>query len=177
MRIPAVVLGLVLLLGGCSLLGVSADVADDEGGFSSSPPPSQSDEPSEQTPESTGVLRDCADAESLGARRAVTGQAEALRMSDFEAAYSYSSPSFQEAVSLEQFTGLILASYQPLLEDVVLEFGDCVARDGGEQVTLDVVLRAESASNSLGIRYLLDDTDEGWRVSGASDFRLAGQST
>ena len=122
------------------------------------------------------VLRECRDAERVGAQNTVSDQTTALRDGDFEAAYSYASPSFQDTVSLEQFAGLIIASYQPLLEDVVLEFGDCVAGQDGDELSLDVVLRTDGA-NSLGIRYILVDTEQGWRVSGASDFRLAGQST
>ena len=167
-------LGLALaglfLVGGCSALPTNnqTPIPQEPPGVTPDPPPDDS--------ESVRDLRDCRDGERIGAQNTVTAQTEALRAGDFEAAYTYASPSFQDTVSLEQFAGLILASYQPLLGEVVLEFGECVTDDRAEELSLDVVLRAEG-QDSLGLRYILVDTDEGWRVSGASDFRLAGQST
>ena len=169
MRVAGLVLAALFVLAGCSA------VSDEK----SSPLPQETPDATTETPaeelEPQMILRDCRDSERVGAHNTVTAQTDALRAGDFEAAYSYASPSFQDTVSLEQFAGLILASYQPLLGDVVLEFGDCITDDSSEELSLDVVLRAEG-QDSLGLRYILVDTDEGWRVSGASDFRLAGQS-
>lgn len=173
MPVRAFTAAVLLLLTGCSSVPTGAGA----------PTPAESEPPvppqSESVPDDSdqmGSLDSCTQQQRSGAQETVVNQTDALRQGDFEEAYSYASPGFQSGVTLEQFSALILASYQPLLVDATLEFGECLVRDGAAQLVIDVVLRG-SSENSLGLRYILVDTDRGWSVDGASNFAVGGQAT
>lgn len=133
--------------------------------------PDGEEQPTDAEPQE--VLSACESSERGQTQTIVQAQTGALGGGDFELAYSYATPGFQSAVSLEQFAGLIAASYQPLLGSADLEFGNCLIDQSATRVALDVVVRT-TQGEALGLRYVLLDTEEGWRVDGASDFRLVG---
>lgn len=133
--------------------------------------PDGEQQPSDEQPQE--VLSACESSERGQTQTIVQAQTGALGGGDFELAYSYATPGFQSAVSLDQFAGLIAASYQPLLGNADLEFGNCLIDQSATRVALDVVVRT-TQGEALGLRYVLLDTDDGWRVDGASDFRLVG---
>lgn len=138
--------------------------------------PDGPEQPTPDTPEPVDVLMECSAGERVAAENVVTSQTDALREGDFERAYSFASPGFRASVPLDDFTGLILVSYQPLLADANLEFGDCVIDEDKSGLALDVIVRMDN-TDSVGLRYVLVDSDEGWRVDGASDFQLFGTVT
>lgn len=170
-------LGLLVVLVGCT---PQASVEDDQPLDTTAqvePDRLEQDEPDgEERPtdaEPQEVLSACESSERGQTQTIVQAQTGALGGGDFELAYSYATAGFQSAVSLEQFAGLIAASYQPLLGSADLEFGNCLIDQSATRVALDVVVRT-SQGEALGLRYVLLDTEEGWRVDGASDFRLVG---
>lgn len=174
--IPTVVaaVSVAVFLAGCS---PAADFTEQGQPESSIPAePEGSEQPTPDTPEPVNVLVECSAAERVAAENVVTGQTDALREGDFERAYGFASPGFRDSVPLDDFTGLILVSYQPLLVDATLEFGDCVIDSDKTGLALDVIVRLDNA-DSVGLRYVLVDSDEGWRVDGASDFQLVGTVT
>lgn len=169
----AVVAVSLLFLMGCS--SQSGDASETEQPTLDSPTPAPQSESSPVEPNPAEILQLCSDEQRSGAQATVTSQTSALRDGDFELAYSYASPGFRSGVSLEQFSALILASYQPLLAQATLEFGECLVDSGGSQLAMDVVLRG-SGENSLGLRYILGYTEGGWLVDGASNFAVGGRA-
>ena len=55
----------------------------------------------------------------------ITGQINAFSRQDWESAYSYASPGFQKTVGIDQFTFIIEAQYQMLIENQGVEYGTC----------------------------------------------------
>lgn len=170
----------VFALLGCSSPPVEMGAADSPSTTPPVPSPQSESPPVEsppEEPETVEVLESCTDQQLSGAQYTVTSQTDALRDGDFDAAYSYASPGFQSVVTLEQFSALILASYQPLLAaNATLEFGECLVGNGAEQLAIDVVLRG-SGENALGLRYILVDGEQGWSVDGASNIAVGGRAT
>lgn len=169
----AVVAVSLLFLMGCSSQSEVTPETDQPASDPSTPAPQSESSPVE--PDPAEILQLCSDEQRSGAQATVTRQTSALRDGDFELAYSYASPGFRSGVSLEQFSVLILDSYQPLLAEATLEFGECLVGNGGEQLAMDVGLRG-SGENSLGLRYILGYTEGGWLVDGASNFAVGGRA-
>ena len=73
------------------------------------------------------VLADgnCNNAESRLVQEHISGQITALSKEDWESAYSYASPGFQKTVGLDQFTFIIGAQYQMLIENQGVKYGTC----------------------------------------------------
>ena len=55
----------------------------------------------------------------------ITGQINAFSRQDWESAYSYASPGFQNTVGIDQFTFIIGTQYQMLIENQGFEYGTC----------------------------------------------------
>lgn len=172
-------------LAGIALLGLvactSAPVAEIE--EPSAPAPDELPvEPDvvEQEPEADpldGVnLVECDDAERQLVQLPITQQTEAFAERDFDTAYSMASPSFRAAVPLAAFQQLIDASYGPLLRTTDLSFEDCLIERDLDFATIDARF-TEGGQEVFGLRYVLSDTEEGWRVDGASDLQLVGTGT
>ena len=106
----------------------------------------------------------------------VNAQTSAFSSDDFELAYSFASPSFRSNVTLEGFVGIIAGSYGPLIESSELIFSDCLVDLGSGLALIDV--RFLQAGNDVyGLRYLMIETMDGWRVQGASNLELVGEGT
>jgi hypothetical protein len=67
----------------------------------------------------------CNSAESRLVQEHISGQIAALSKEDWESAYSYASPGFQKTVGIDQFTFIIGAQYQMLIENQGVEYGTC----------------------------------------------------
>ena len=111
-----------------------------------------------------------------GIESTVNAQTSAFSSDDFELAYSFASPSFRSNVTLEGFVGIIAGSYGPLIESSELIFSDCLVDLGSGLALIDV--RFLQAGNDVyGLRYLMIETMDGWRVQGASNLELVGEGT
>jgi hypothetical protein len=62
----------------------------------------------------------------------ISGQINALSNEDWESAYSYASPGFREVIDLDQFTFILGADYQMLINNQGVQYGDCTIR--GEEI-------------------------------------------
>lgn len=72
----------------------------------------------------------------------ISGQIDALSRQDWESAYSYAAPGFQENVGLEQFSLIIASQYQMLIDNQGVAYGACSIAD--EIFTQSVNVRSES---------------------------------
>ena len=100
----------------------------------------------------------------------------AFATEDFELAYSFASPSFRSNVTLEGFVEIIAGSYGPLIESSELIFNDCLVDSDSGLALIDV--RFLQAGNDVyGLRYLMMETMEGWRVQSASNLEVVGEGT
>lgn len=167
-----VLLGLVLALGGCQALAAAPDTELDLSSSSQESPPS----PEDSANPLVGGFRECEPSEVTEVFEVVSGQAEALGQGDFAAAYQYASPVFRLGVTEAAFEQLITSSYRPLIEATRLEVTQCVIDPEREVVSLDV--RVTSDAGVWTLLYLIEGTEEGWRVGGAADLLpLSPEST
>ena len=135
------------------------------------PEPTQSEAPTIE-----GGPIDCGASLQGGIESTVNAQTSAFSSDDFELAYSFASPSFRSNVTLEGFVGIIAGSYGPLIESSELIFSDCLVDLGSGLALIDV--RFLQAGNDVyGLRYLMIETMDGWRVQGASNLELVGEGT
>ena len=72
----------------------------------------------------------------------ISGQIDALSRQDWESAYSYAAPGFQKNVGLEQFSLIIAAQYQMLIDNQGVAYGACSI--ASEIFTQSVNVRGES---------------------------------
>ena len=171
-------IGTVLVLAaGCSSTGPLSGVVEDNSDSTNAEPrdaPDALDSPDDREMEApTEVLEPCPERPREQMTQTVTRQTEAFAVGDFELAYSFASPSFRASIDLERFTALISESYGPLTATTQLRFGDCLINVDGGYGTLDTRFDQDGAS-VFGLRYVLSETPEGWRVDGASDLQLIG---
>ena len=119
---------------------------------------------------------DCGASLQGGIETTVNAQTSAFSSDDFELAYSFASPSFRSSVTLEGFVEIIAGSYGPLIKSSELIFSDCMVDLGSGLALIDV--RFLQAGNDVyGLRYLMIETIDGWRVQGASNLQVVGEGT
>jgi len=121
-------------------------------------------------------LVECDDAEQQLVQLPITQQTEAFGEGDYDTAYSMASPSFRAAVPLVAFQQLIDSSYGPLLRTTDLSFDACLIERDLEFATIDARF-TEGGLDVFGLRYVVSDTEEGWRIDGASDLQVVGAGT
>jgi hypothetical protein len=77
----------------------------------------------------------------------ISGQITALSKEDWENAYSYASPGFQETFGLDQFIFVITSQYQMLISNDGVEYGACdIVKKG---ITQEVSVTSENESYTL----------------------------
>lgn len=77
----------------------------------------------------------------------ISGQITALSKEDWENAYSYASPGFQETFGLNQFIFVITSQYQMLISNDGVEYGACdIAKKG---ITQEVSVTSDNESYKL----------------------------
>jgi len=166
------------LVGGCSQQ--MTPLSDESGTVEElpAPLPEPRDAPeSRDSAEEQGATLTACDAAERGAiESTISAQTSAFADGDFERAYSYASPSFQTAVTLDAFTQLIATSYGPLINQAELRFGDCLSDSQFGVGTIDARFDQDGV-DVFAIRYVMRATAEGWRVDGASNLELIGQGT
>lgn len=138
---------------------------------SQSPSPSLTEPPAEQSASSP---EPCSQEVQQGMQDTINSQTEAFSKDEFELAYSFASPSFQAAVNLRSFVGIIAGSYGPLIASSALSFSDCLM-DPDEAFGIIDVSFVQSGENVYALRYLMVSTTEGWRVEGASNLEVVGK--
>lgn len=130
---------------------------------SNEPTPSKTAQP-EQTPTQPDVqVAECTQETFDATRRTIDGQQEAFATSDFAAARSFASQSFQSSVSVERFQAIIVGTYPFLIDSPELTFPEC------QRETDTVLMRVEvDGSPSIVMIYRLVLEDDGWFIDGAS---------
>lgn len=123
--------------------------------------------PSTSPPSSSPNTPTACDVVTERAMNATIGtQIEAFRVGDFEAAYEMAAPAFQANVSVELFEGVITGGYQSLLEAESHTLSDCIVFPQSLANTV-VTVRTTGGSTST-YYYEMVDTDQGWRILGAT---------
>ena len=161
---------LLKLLVAVSVLAMVAGCAQLEA--SQAPEPSASE--SEQAPDAEPVA--CTGSIQGKIENTVNSQTSAFADNNFELAYSFASPSFRSNVSLEGFVQIIASSYGPLIQSSQLRFSNCLVNDDAGFALIDVSF-LESGDYVYGLRYLMVQTSDGWRVEGAGDLEVVGEGT
>lgn len=169
---------LVTLAGGCSqqMNPLPEESGTVEKPATPLPEPSDPPESSGSSGEQGASLTECEAAERGAIESTISAQTSAFADGDFERAYSYASPSFQTAVTLDAFTQLIATSYGPLINEAELRFGDCLSDYEFGVGTIDARFDQDGV-DVFAIRYVMRATVEGWRIDGASNLELIGQGT
>lgn len=185
---PALVLLLVVFLSGCSIqetAGSSVDSESQQNAPSNNDPDDASsddespggDQPETSEPESTEPeLVQCSQTEQSGIERTINAQTGYFAVGDFELAYSYASESFRSSVSLERFIQIIEGSYGPLISSSTLSFSNCLVNREASVAAIDARF-SEDGTELYALRYVLVESDLGWRVDGASGLQSAGSGT
>ena len=135
------------------------------------PEPTQSD-----APMAGGGPVECDASVQQDIESTVNSQTSAFAADNFEIAYSFASPAFRSNVSLDGFVEIIAGSYGPLIESSQLSFRDCLVDYESGLALIDVRF-LQSGNDVFGLRYLMVETQEGWRVQGASNLQLVGEGT
>lgn len=106
----------------------------------------------------------CSDGQGRLIQEHITGQINAFSGEDWESAYSFASPGFQESVSLEQFIYVIRAQYQMLIINEGVEFGSCTI--ASESITQEVSVT--SRRENFQLKYELSYGDQKLGIESAS---------
>ena len=134
----------------------------------------QPESPQSEAPMTGNGPIDCDAGVQGGIESTVNAQTSAFASDNFELAYSLASPSFRSNVTLEGFVEIIAGSYGPLIESSDLSFSDCLVDLDSGLALIDV--RFLQAGNDVyGLRYLMIETLDGWRVQGASNLQVVGE--
>ena len=89
----------------------------------------------------------CNSAESRLVQEHISGQIAALAKEDWENAYSFAAPGFQENVGLDQFIFVITSQYQMLISNESVEYGACsIAK---EEISQEVTVISENEMYTL----------------------------
>ena len=171
-RTALLAITLVVALSSCAMADapVATEQAEPE---AIEPSPSASPEPS-KSPEPEVVPEPCSELVSNGMQQTINSQTKAFSEEEFELAYSYASPNFQNNVNLRSFVAIIAGSYGPLISSSSLSFSDCLM-DPEESFGIIDVSFLQSGENVYALRYLMVDTADGWRVEGASNLEVIGK--
>lgn len=160
--LSAIWLVLVLTLAGCAQAATNP------------PEPESSATPKEKQEESSPEACDSVTQGSIEVT--VNAQTSAFASGDFKLAYSFASPNFRTNVTLDAFTEIIAGSYGPLIGSSQLNFRDCVVDINAGLALIDV--RFTQAGNDVyALRYVMIQSDQGWRVEGASNLEVVGKGT
>ncbi len=157
--------------------GCSLQVTSDEPDAAEAEQPEQQDQAPQPESESDNApeieFSDCSQITQSGIETTINAQTASFAVGDYELAYSYASPSFRSSVSLQRFIGIIEGSYGPLISSSTLSFDSCLFYPEPELVTIDVRF-TEAGETVYALRYVLVETELGWRVDGASALASIG---
>lgn len=94
----------------------------------------------------------------------ITGQINAFSRQDWESAYSFAAPGFQESVGRDQFIFVITSQYQMLISNDSVAYGACNIAD--KEIRQKVSVTSESEVYELS--YSLSVTSEKLGIESAS---------
>jgi hypothetical protein len=97
----------------------------------------------------------CNSEESRLVQEHVSGQITALSQEDWESAYSYAAPGFQETVGLDQFIFVITSQYQMLISNEGVKYGACDIAN--KEITQEVIVTSENESYKLAYSLSLNN--------------------
>ena len=97
----------------------------------------------------------CNSEESRLVQEHVSGQITALSQEDWESAYSYAAPGFQETVGLDQFIFVITSQYQMLISNESVKYGACDIAN--KEITQEVIVTSENESYKLAYSLSLNN--------------------
>ena len=106
----------------------------------------------------------CNSAESRLVQEHISGQIAALSKEDWESAYSFAAPGFQEIVGLDQFIFVITSQYQMLISNDSVEYGACDIAE--KEISQEV--RVTSENEIYKLTYSLSVTSEKLGIESAS---------
>jgi len=158
-----------IFLAGCSPSPNSA--APELGEPQAEPSPSQSEDTKFQNEPIA-----CDEKTQTAIEETVNSQTKAFSDSDYELAYSFASPAFRSSVTLEGFVAIISSSYGPLIDSSNLRFSGCLVNADTGFALIDVSF-LQAGKFVYGLRYLVTETLDGWRVEGASNLQVVGEGT
>jgi hypothetical protein len=95
----------------------------------------------------------CSDGQGRLVQDHISGQINAFSSEEWESAYSFASPGFQEAVSLEQFIYVIRSQYQMLIDNECVEFGSCTIASESIAQEVSVTSRRENFQLTYDLSY------------------------
>lgn len=150
---------------------VSETSVEPEPTQSAAPAPNES-EPVEE-PEAQEPIA-CSETAQNAIESTINSQTQAFSTQDFELAYTFASPSFRANVPLNSFVGIIAGSYGPLISSSTLAFRDCYTNPDESLGVIDVRF-VQGGEDVYGLRYLMVETPDGWRVEGASNLEVVGK--
>ena len=81
----------------------------------------------------------CSDTQQVAVEKHITGQINALSSQDWPQAYTYAAQSFQNSIQLEQFTAIIAAQYQMLIDNQGFTFKNCKITSSGVSQEVEVI--------------------------------------
>ena len=169
-----------LLLAGCVMSAAEQDLqAELPEQESSTPAPdeNQSQEPEPEPEPETETEPEiettpCSQTVQAGIESTIKTQTASFAVGDFELAYSYSSDSFQASVTLQRFIEIIQGSYGPLISSSTLNFENCIYFP--ESLASIDVRFTDSGAELYALRYVMVESDRGWRVDGAGALAVVG---
>ena len=97
----------------------------------------------------------CTGGQSRLVQEHISGQITALSEEDWESAYSYAAPGFQETVGLDQFIFVITSQYQMLINNQGVEYGACDIAN--KEITQEVIVTSENDSYKLAYSLSLNN--------------------
>ena len=165
---------LIALLAGCAVSPVMQDSLDQvqpEQTQLATPSPKEPESP--EQPESQEPIS-CTESVQGGIESTINNQTQAFSKEDFQLAYTYASPSFRANVTLNSFVGIIAGSSGPLISSSTLAFRDCYTNIDASLGVIDVSF-LQGGEDVYGLRYLMVETRDGWRVEGASNLQVVGK--
>ena len=89
----------------------------------------------------------CTSGQSRLVQEHISGQITALSEEDWESAYSFAAPGFQETVGLDQFIFVITSQYQMLINNQGVNYGACDIAN--KEITQEVIVTSENESYKL----------------------------
>lgn len=160
-----------LLLAGCVVSAPEQDIQTDLPDPESSTPAPEQNEPQESEPEIETTP--CSQTVQADIESTIKNQTAFFAVGDFELAYSFASDSFQASVSLQRFIEIIQGSYGPLISSSTLNFDNCIYFP--ESLASIDVRFTNSGAELYALRYVMVESDQGWRVDGAGALTEIGQ--
>ena len=166
-----------LLLAGCVMSAPEQDLQTElpeQESSTAAPDENQPQEP-ETEPETEPEIETtpCSQTVQAGIESTIKTQTASFAVDDFELAYSYSSDSFQASVTLQRFIEIIQGSYGPLISSSTLSFENCIYFP--ESLASIDVRFTDGETLVYALRYVMVESELGWRVDGAGALTEIGQ--